>query len=289
MQLSPEQGRVIGSLVEKQLTTPQQYPLTLNALVLACNQASDRDPVVDYDERTVDGALTSLKAAGLVSFVHPSHGRSVTRYHQLLGERLALGEQQQALVAVLLLRGPQTGAELRARTDRMCEFDGIAEVEQQLDELRGLPEPVVARLPRRPGQKEERWAQLLTSASAERPSEAPGDVRRAAFDGAHPTVSSAATTADAELRGGTLEVRGAATGARGEMAEPRGGTVEVRGEPAGAPGEVAELRETVAELRGEMAELRGEMAELHGEMAELRGEMAELRGGLEALRRDLYG
>lgn len=165
MLLSQEEGRVIGSLIEKQLTTPQQYPLSLNALVLACNQSSNRDPVVEFDERTVHDAVASLKTAGLVSFVYPSHGRSVTRYQQLLGEHLAITEQQVALLGVLLLRGPQTAGELRSRTERMCEFDSIAQVENELERLSGVPEPLVARLSRRPGQKEERWVQLLTDGS----------------------------------------------------------------------------------------------------------------------------
>jgi len=162
VRLSQEEARVIGSLIEKQLTTPDQYPLSLNALLLACNQSSNRDPVVAFDERTVDRALAALKVAGLVGLVHPSHGRSVTRYQQLLGEKLEISERQAALVAVLLLRGPQTGGELRSRSARMCEFDDIAEVDVELERLGGLSEPVVARLPRRPGQKEERWVQLLT-------------------------------------------------------------------------------------------------------------------------------
>lgn len=169
MRLSQEEARVIGSLIEKELTTPQQYPLTMNALLLACNQSSNRDPVVDFDEPTVDNALVSLKAAGLVRFVYPSHGRSVTRYQQLLAERLALTEQQLALVGVLLLRGPQTAGELRSRTERMCEFDGIAQVDGELDHLGGLSEPIVARLSRQPGQKEERWVQLLADVPAGAP------------------------------------------------------------------------------------------------------------------------
>jgi uncharacterized protein YceH (UPF0502 family) len=167
VRLSDEEGRVIGSLIEKQLTTPQQYPLTLNALQLACNQSSNRDPVVAYDERTVQDALTSLKAAGLVSYVYPSHGRSVTRYHQVIGERLGLSQPQLALLGVLLLRGPQTAAELRARTDRMCVLEGIAAVEAELAQLAARAEPLVVRLARRPGQKEERWAQLLAERLAE--------------------------------------------------------------------------------------------------------------------------
>jgi uncharacterized protein len=174
VRLSQEEARVVGSLIEKELTTPQQYPLTMNALLLACNQSSNRDPVVDFDEATVDSVLASLKAAGLVRFVHPSHGRSVTRYQQLLAERLALTEQQLALVAVLLLRGPQTAGELRSRTERMCEFDGIAQVDGELGHLSSLSEPIVARLWRQPGQKEERWVQLLADvpAGAPRPTQA---------------------------------------------------------------------------------------------------------------------
>jgi uncharacterized protein len=151
MRLGAEQGRVIGSLIEKQLTTPQQYPLSLNALVLACNQVSNRDPVVNYDERLVDDTLVSLKDAGL----------SVTRYRQVLDERLGLDNQELALVGVLLLRGTQTAGELRSRTERMAEFDGVGAVERDLERLSVLPEPLVARLSRRPGQKEDRWTQLL--------------------------------------------------------------------------------------------------------------------------------
>ncbi|MGO9657737.1 MAG: YceH family protein [Acidimicrobiales bacterium] len=187
MRLSQEEARVIGSLIEKQLTTPDQYPLSLNALLLACNQSSNRDPVVVFDDGTVDRALAALKVAGLVRLVYPSHGRSVTRYQQLLGEQLAISERQAALVAVLLLRGPQTAGELRSRTARMCEFDDIAEVEVELQGLGGLPEPVVARLPRRPGQKEERWAQLLTDASTGVLGEPASDVPHG---GAAPTLAS---------------------------------------------------------------------------------------------------
>jgi uncharacterized protein len=210
VRLNQEEARVIGSLVEKELTTPQQYPLTMNALLLACNQSSNRDPVVDFDEPTVDNALVSLKAAGLLRFVHPSHGRSVTRYHQLLGERLALTEQQLALVAVLLLRGPQTGGELRSRTERMCEFDGIAQVEGELERLSGLPEPIVARLTRQPGQKEERWVQLLSDAPALAPVTAPADALGRA--------TKADVSADvAELRGEVAELSAAVAELREQM------------------------------------------------------------------------
>jgi uncharacterized protein len=200
VRLSQEEARIIGSLIEKQLTTPQQYPLTLNALVLACNQSSNRDPVVEFDEPTVDNALVSLKAAGLVSFVYPSHGRSVTRYQQLLGEQLALTEQQLALVGVLLLRGSQTAGELRSRSERMSDFDSIAQVDEELARLSGLPEPMVARLPRRPGQKEERWVQLLADASAPMP---------------------ASLMDEAPVGGGAEEVATDVAGLRSEVAELR--------------------------------------------------------------------
>ena len=161
IELDPVEARVIGALVEKQLTTPQQYPLTLNALVAACNQTSSRNPVVSYDDRTVDAALGRLKEKRLLRFVHPSHGRSVTRYRQVLEEVLPLEPRQLALLAVLLLRGPQTLGELRGRTDRMAEFTSLDEVEEELDELASRDVPLVARLPREPGRKEMRYAQLL--------------------------------------------------------------------------------------------------------------------------------
>lgn len=159
--LSPVEARVIGSLAEKQLTTPQQYPLTLNALVIACNQTSNRDPVVVYDDLLVEGAVSSLKEAGLLRFVHPGHGRSATRYRQVLDERFGLDARSLSVLAVLLLRGPQTLGELRVRTERMAEFSSIDDVEYELRRLADGPDPLVSRLPRRPGQKEERWAQLL--------------------------------------------------------------------------------------------------------------------------------
>ncbi len=153
MELSEEELRVLGCLVEKRLTTPQQYPLTLNALTLACNQASNRDPVVDYDEARVEAAVTRAKTRGLAAFVHPSHGRSVLRFRHTLDEQLGLDERPLALLAVLALRGPQTPGELRARTERMARFGGIEEVEAELDALVRRDDPLVVRLGRGPGQK----------------------------------------------------------------------------------------------------------------------------------------
>ena len=161
MELDPVEARVIGSLAEKQLTTPQQYPLTLNALVLACNQSSNRDPVVAYDETTVEQALSSLKQAGLLRFVHPSQGRSATRYRQVLDERFGLDSRSLSVLTVLVLRGPQTVGELRARTERMADFDSLDDVDAELGRLSSGSDPLVCHLARRPGQKEERWAHRL--------------------------------------------------------------------------------------------------------------------------------
>lgn len=157
---------MLGSLVEKELTTPQQYPLTIAALVAACNQASNRDPVVSYDDGTVIATLDELKTQRLVRFVLPSHGRSAVRYRHVLDETLALDARQRALLAVLLLRGPQTIGELRLRTDRMAAFESLGEVEHELGYLAAREEPLTSRLGRRPGQKEERWDCPLVAAAA---------------------------------------------------------------------------------------------------------------------------
>jgi hypothetical protein len=187
MQLSVECARVLASLVEKGLTTPQQYPLTVNALLTACNQASNREPVVSYDEATVQSALDELKGLRLVRFVLPSHGRSVVRYRQVLDEALGLDDRQCAVLAVLMLRGAQTVGELRTRTERMARFDGLVEVEHELELLASRDEPLVRNVGRRPGQKEERWASLLVGTDdvedlgAVRPPAAVGEPARLAY------------------------------------------------------------------------------------------------------------
>ena len=173
MQLRPECARVLGSLVEKGLTTPQQYPLTMNALVTACNQASNREPVVSYDEQTVLSALHELKDLRLVRFVLPSHGRSVIRYRQVLDEALGLDDRQCAVLAVLMLRGAQTVGEVRTRTERMARFDGLAEVEHELELLGSRDEPLVENRGRRPGRERSdgppRWSTRRTSCGTSAP------------------------------------------------------------------------------------------------------------------------
>ncbi len=140
--LTTIQGRVLGCLLEKERTTPDQYPLTLNALVLACNQSTSRDPVMHLVDHEVETVLAGLKSETLLRYVHPSHGRSVTRYRQVADEAWALDPPAAALVAVLLLRGPQTVAELRTRTERMHAFESPEAVETVLRErmVVALPE-----------------------------------------------------------------------------------------------------------------------------------------------------
>lgn len=160
MELTSPEGRVLGCLVEKQLTTPQLYPLTDNALIAACNQATSRDPVVAYDVSTVRIAARSLREKGLLRMVHRTGERSDKHQH-LLESSLALSPAQMTLLAVLLLRGPQTLAELRARSERMHPFDTAEQVQEALDTLTNRDDPLVARLERAPGRKEARYGQLL--------------------------------------------------------------------------------------------------------------------------------
>jgi hypothetical protein len=152
--------RVVGALVEKQVTTPEYYPLTLNALVNACNQISNRDPVVSYDEQTVVRAIESLREKGLVREVRTADGR-VPKYRQVLEEAITLTKAELAVVCVLMLRGAQTPGELRGRTERLYPFSGVQFVEATLEDLMKRARPLVARLPRAAGQKEARYAHLL--------------------------------------------------------------------------------------------------------------------------------
>jgi uncharacterized protein YceH (UPF0502 family) len=169
--LSAPEIRVLGCLVEKQRLTPDAYPLSLNSLRLACNQATSRDPVVDYDEATVRDALARLGRRRFTRLASGAGSRAA-KYRHLLDEALGLPLAELALLAVLMLRGPQTPGELRQRTERMHRFPDQAALQEALDRLvdRGL----ALRLPRRPGQKEERFAHRLDEDAADAP-EAGGD------------------------------------------------------------------------------------------------------------------
>lgn len=159
--INETEARVLGSLVEKQLTTPEYYPLTLNALIAACNQKSNRDPVMSLDETAVLTAIDSLRDKNLVYLFYGSTSRTV-KYKHMLPNVLELDPAGTAIIALLLLRGPQTAGELRGRSDRLYEFGGIGEVQEALDELARRTEPLVMKLERQPGQKEARYAHLLS-------------------------------------------------------------------------------------------------------------------------------
>jgi uncharacterized protein len=158
--LDPVEVRVLGALIEKEATTPEYYPLSLNALVNACNQKSNRSPVVDYDEKTVKEAIEGLRAKRLAMVIIGS-GR-VTKYSQSVSEHLNLGRRELAALCVLLLRGPQTLGEVKDRADRIFSFGDLEEAERTLDRLAEWPSgPLAKKLPRQPGQKEARYAHLL--------------------------------------------------------------------------------------------------------------------------------
>lgn len=160
MALSPVQVRILGCMLEKERTTPDSYPLTMNGLLSACNQTSNRFPVVHLDEATVGNALQNLRAENLVRIVYSRSNRA-DKYRHVLDEALGLDGADMALLAVLMLRGPQTGNELRARTERLHPFQDQAEVDDALRRLAARDEALVALLERQSGQKEHRWAQLL--------------------------------------------------------------------------------------------------------------------------------
>jgi uncharacterized protein YceH (UPF0502 family) len=161
--LNEVEVRVVGALVEKQVTTPEYYPLTLNALVNACNQISNRDPVVSYDEQTVARALESLRGKNLAYVFYGSDSR-VPKYKHMLADIYKLSPAELAAMCVLMLRGPQTVGEVRGRTGRLYGFADLAEVEATLDGLAQREEPLVMKLPRQPGRKEARYAHLLAGA-----------------------------------------------------------------------------------------------------------------------------
>jgi uncharacterized protein YceH (UPF0502 family) len=150
--------RVVGCLIEKQRTTPDAYPLSLNALRLACNQSTNRDPVVEYDEATVSDALRRLAQRGWTRLASGAGSRA-RKYRHLLPEALGLDDEELALLTVLMLRGPQTPGELKQRSERLHSFAGLPAVEETLERL--IERELVVRHPRRPGQKEERYEQIL--------------------------------------------------------------------------------------------------------------------------------
>ncbi|MGD2055548.1 MAG: DUF480 domain-containing protein [Gammaproteobacteria bacterium] len=184
LRLTANEARVIGCLLEKQRITPEHYPLSLNALTNACNQKSSRDPVLELDEATVQDTLDSLIKKGHVT-ARTGYGSRVTKYqHRFCNTefgRLKFSDQELGIVCVLLLRGAQTPGELRTRTERLCRFGDIHEVEATLDQLMQREDgPFVAKLPREPGKRETRFAHLFGGETAVREAPVPADVAPAA-------------------------------------------------------------------------------------------------------------
>lgn len=184
--LTDVEVRVLGSLLEKEVTTPDNYPLSLNALLAACNQTTNREPVMRLDEGAVTEAAIALRRRYLLRQIQPV-GSRVTKFEHMLGQELKLGTRELAVLGPLLLRGPQTAGELYARTARLESFADPADLEGALESLIARePEPLVARLPRRPGQKEVRYAHLLagepSQADVPAAEDRPAPTRRAHAD-----------------------------------------------------------------------------------------------------------
>lgn len=177
--LNETEARIVGALVEKQLTTPEYYPLTLNALISACNQKNNREPVTAFDEMTVTLALERLRDRNIVYVFYGSNSR-VPKYKHMLPNVYELQPPEVAVMDVLLLRGPQTLGELRTRTERLYGFSGLGEIQETLDNLSGREDPLVAKLERLHGQKDARYAHLVSG---------PIDMERVAAAAAAPRVS----------------------------------------------------------------------------------------------------
>jgi hypothetical protein len=164
--LTDDEVRVLGCLMEKEMATPEYYPLTLNALINACNQKSNRDPVVSYDEGTVVYALNGLLERKLI---RQSNVSRVAKYEQIFSHELKLVTSEQAIICILLLRGPQTAGEIRSRTDRLYAFPNLEEIQKVISNLEDME--LVSKLPRQPGRKESRYSHLLSGMPQEKPVE----------------------------------------------------------------------------------------------------------------------
>jgi len=217
-ELTPPEQRVLGCLIEKRWTTPDQYPLSLNALRLACNQSTNRDPVTDYDESTVREAAQRLSRYGLARLAS-GHGSRAIKYRHLAEEALGLGREELAVLAVLLLRGPQTPGELKGRTERMARIESLSAVDGVLGVL--IERGYARRLERRPGQKEDRFEQLLGGAGgADFEQPAPAAVPTGTPAG--PPVATEARS-DGELAARVEALEAAVASLRAELAALRDG------------------------------------------------------------------
>jgi hypothetical protein len=231
---------VLGCLIEKRLTTPDGYPLSLNALRLACNQVTNRDPVTDYDEATVREAAQRLSRYGLARLASGAGSRAI-KYRHLADEALQLGPTDLAVLSVLLLRGAQTPGELKARTERMARLNSLAELEQTLQRL--IDRGYVKRIARRPGQKEDRFAQLLGD----------DDVS----DAADASAESNAVGESSEMR------ESSEMGERSDPhSSPRFDPDNSPAAPWGATGTTRTLADRVDALEAEVAALRAAVSDL---------------------------
>jgi uncharacterized protein YceH (UPF0502 family) len=238
--LTAVEGRVVGCLIEKERATPQNYPLTLNSLRLACNQSTNRDPVVDYDDHEVEAALTSLRERGLTRIVYSTSNRAA-KYRHVLDEQLRVNDAELAALCVLLLRGPQTLGEIKGRSERLHAFGDLGEVEATLDALAGRETgALVRRLERRPGQKDARYIQLLTASSA---------------GTTHDDHAWAGDTPDAPVRPATPAPAPAASW---DDEAPPAAPVTTPADAAPAAALVDELRREIERLGTELATLRNE-------------------------------
>ena len=233
-ELSPVEQRVLGCLIEKRWTTPEQYPLSLNALRLACNQSTNRDPVTDYDESAVRDAAQRLSKYGLARLASGHNSRAI-KYRHLAEEGLGLDREELAVLGVLLLRGPQTPGELKQRSERMAPMPTLADVERVLGGL--IARGYVVQLERRPGQKEERYAQLLGGAGGEPATEA---VAVGAPDAVEPSST-----------------------------PPMPPSTPLPAAPRPAPGPSAPPAEDVADLRARVAALEDDLAQLRTQLGDL--------------------
>ena len=223
MELTPAETRVLGCLLEKERTTPDIYPLTLNSLTSACNQLTNRDPVTTLSEREIENALDGLRQKKLATVIFGA-GSRVQKYRHIVPDLYNFSPQESALLCVLLLRGPQTAGELRSRAERLAPFPTLADAENTLNGLAEGNEPLVRLLPARPGQKERRYVQLLSgepAPAAEHTEEPP--TRRALAD---------APSSDAP---------------------------ELTGRVEALASEVAELRTQLARLQADLVELRTQL------------------------------
>ena len=285
MELSAAAGRVLGALVEKEQTTPQGYPLTDNALLAACNQTTSRDPVVTYDVATVRMAVRELRELGLLRTVHRTGERSDKHRHEL-EQALGLSRASVALLAVLLLRGPQTLAELRARTERMHPFASTDEVDRELLVMAERDEPLVALLPRQPGRKEARFTQVLAPATGA--GAVSGTASPAAADALAAVVRRSGASGQDALSTVVERTQGSGGGWAGDDSAGEGPSAGGTARGAAAGGAAAGgAAAGVAAAGGEpstgssLAGLEAVVAELVDEVALLRREVDELRGVLE--------